>query len=251
MANVKLSPEVAEVIGRSTITGNILVLPPGQLERPLYEAVNKALVAAGGKWKTRVGHVFTGDPRVKLGLMLETGVAVDEKKKFQAFYTPPALAARVVEWASVSGMIVLEPSCGAGALMLESIAQGAAKTYGIEINPEAEVAARKLLAGSGSFQIWGRDFMGTSPKDLNSGVLFDRVVMNPPFTNNQDIQHVQHALTFLKPGGILVAVMGANIERARFKALVAGLTHKIEHVEAGAFKAAGTNIPTIILRIHA
>lgn len=245
MANVKLSPEVAEVIGRSTITGNILVLPPGQLDRPLYEAVNKALVAAGGKWKTRVGHVFTGDPRAKLGLMLETGVAVDEKKLFQAFYTPPALAARLVELANVSGCSVLEPSMGEGALVAECFAQGAQRVTGVELNPDAfKIACRKAPCAA-----LLSDFLHVMPFDAMAN--FDRVVMNPPFTKDQDIQHVQHALTFLKPGGILVAVMGANIERARFKVLVAGLTHKIEHVEAGAFKAAGTNIPTIILRIHA
>lgn len=51
---------------------------------------------AGGRWnRSAQAHVFAGDPRPKLGLMLETGVAVDEQKKFQAFYTPPELAGPV------------------------------------------------------------------------------------------------------------------------------------------------------------
>ena len=46
------------------------------------------------------------------------------------------------------------------------------------------------------------DFMGFSP---NEG--YDRIVMNPPFENGQDIEHVRHAFDLLKPGGRLVAIM--------------------------------------------
>ena len=35
---------------------------------------------------------------------------------------------------------------------------------------------------------------------------FDRIVMNPPFTNGDDIKHIMHALKMLKPGGRLVAI---------------------------------------------
>jgi hypothetical protein len=92
MANQTLTPEVTAVITHSTITGNQLVLP-ASLERKLYESVNKVLLNAGGKWnRSAKAHVFNGDPLAKLGLILETGVAIDEKKKWQAFYTPPELA---------------------------------------------------------------------------------------------------------------------------------------------------------------
>src|SRR5207245_11261486 len=36
---------------------------------------------------------------------------------------------------------------------------------------------------------------------------FDRVAMNPPFEHGQDIDHVRHALSMLKPGGRIVATM--------------------------------------------
>ena len=35
---------------------------------------------------------------------------------------------------------------------------------------------------------------------------FDRIVMNPPFANGDDIKHIMHALKMLKPGGRLVAI---------------------------------------------
>lgn len=37
---------------------------------------------------------------------------------------------------------------------------------------------------------------------------YDRIIMNPPFSDRRDVQHVQHAYDLLKPGGRLVAIMG-------------------------------------------
>lgn len=136
MANIKLTPEVEDVLRRSKITGNVLVLPAGQLPRPLYEAVNKVIVNCGGKWKKGKGHVFESDPSAKLGLTLKTGESVDEKKKYQAFYTPPEMAQRIVELAAVEGKHVLEPSAGSGVLVTECLEAGATKVDAIEINPE-------------------------------------------------------------------------------------------------------------------
>lgn len=37
---------------------------------------------------------------------------------------------------------------------------------------------------------------------------YDRIVMNPPFSDGRDMIHVRHAYDLLKPGGRLVAIMG-------------------------------------------
>lgn len=34
--------------------------------------------------------------------------------------------------------------------------------------------------------------------------------MNPPFENGSDIKHIRHAFTFLKGGGVLVALCAAG-----------------------------------------
>lgn len=240
MANITLTDDVAKILSRSTIRGNQLVLPAGQLERKTYEAVNKALVAAGGKWQRGAqAHVFDSDPRLKLGLMLETGVAVDEKKQFQAFFTPTALADELVQLGNVEGQTVLEPSAGHGALADACRVRGAAAVACVELNPEA--AARLEAKG---YPVTCGDFLAQPPQPT-----FDRVVMNPPFTKNQDLKHVEHALGFLKPGGVLVAIMSANTSRPKFKALLATLEdYQVIQVPAGAFKEAGTSVPTIMLR---
>ena len=119
MPHVKLTPEVADILGRSTIEGNLLKLPTERLDPKLYAQVNKALVTAGGKWKGGKvqAHVFPGDARAALGMALETGVVVDQKKVRQAFYTPQEIADEVALIAEVGGMRVLEPSAGDGSLV--------------------------------------------------------------------------------------------------------------------------------------
>lgn len=240
MANITLTDEVAEILSRSTITGNKLVLPPGRLDRKTYEAVNKAIVIAGGKWNTGAqAHIFNGDPRAKLGLILETGVVVDEKKKYQSFFTPPGLAARVAALASVQDKIVLEPSAGHGALADACLTSGATRVECVELNPESCSKLREK-----EYPTWEGDFLALPPKP------YQRIVMNPPFTKNQDVKHVAHAVKFLAPGGVLVAIMSPNTARPQFKTLVGGRAHYIEEVDPGAFKESGTPIATIILRIH-
>ena len=42
---------------------------------------------------------------------------------------------------------------------------------------------------------------------VKSGIKqYDRVIMNPPFSKDQEITHIEHAYKFLKPGGRLVAI---------------------------------------------
>lgn len=40
---------------------------------------------------------------------------------------------------------------------------------------------------------------------------YDRIIMNPPFSDRRDAEHVRHAFDLLKPGGRLVAIMGEGV----------------------------------------
>ncbi len=242
MAHATLTPEVEAILRKSTITGNVLVLPPGQLDRKLYDAVNKVIVNCGGKWKTRVGHVFPSDPMAKLGLALDTGVAEDTKKTLQAFYTPAAVAARAVELAEVNGCLVLEPSAGGGALVNECFTQGARAVECIEINEEC----RAGLIGPGRM-VEIADFLTVKPDHT-----FDRIVMNPPYAKGMAFKHFCHALKFLAPEGILVAILPPLMPtNDRFLKATQGYEVTSEEVEAGAFKESGTNIRTVIVKVIA
>ncbi len=53
------------------------------------------------------------------------------------------------------------------------------------------------------------DLEGVEHRGTQSG--YDRILMNPPFSDRRDAEHVQHAYSLLKPGGRLVAIMGEGV----------------------------------------
>src|SRR5262245_41007256 len=118
--SITLDADVRAVLERSHIARGMVVLPPGQLDRTLYDRVNKVLMAAGGKWDRRAkAHLFTcgRDPREALGLALSSGAIVDQKKALQQFFTPDALANDLCGRIDVTkGDFVLEPSAGGGSI---------------------------------------------------------------------------------------------------------------------------------------
>jgi len=112
------------------------------------------------------------------------------------FNTPPAVVERLMSVADIRpGQRVLEPSAGAGDIADAIRAQG--------VTPDVvEVASslRKILEAKG-YNIVGYDFLEYT------GGPYDRIVMNPPFENAQEIDHVLHAFKLLAPGGRIVSVM--------------------------------------------
>ena len=87
-------------------------------------------------------------------------------------------------------------------------------------------------------------FLEQTPEGLGT---FDRVVMNPPFDRGADIRHVEHARTFLKPGGRLVAVV-ANGPRQRERLLP--IASAWIDLPAGSFEDQGTSVNAAIVVIQ-
>jgi hypothetical protein len=76
--------------------------------------------------------------------------------------------------------------------------------------------------------------------------------MNPPFADAQDIAHITHAMTMLKPGGRLVAIC-ANGPRQndKLKPLVEQAGEKWEPLPADTFRESGTGVNTVLLTLTA
>src|SRR3990167_3042909 len=180
---------VRDILAQAIIDETSVTLNCGQLDRKLYEAVNKVLVAAGGKWNRKVAsHIFPRDPREALGLAVATGVAINEQQAKQAFYTPQWIADDIVrnQMRIEPGDTVLEPSAGYGALALAaSHYTEPANIHCYDTDALAIAALTKL-----SFNAREVNFLDVLPL----GILpkFDHVLMNPPFTKGQDIAHVSH-----------------------------------------------------------
>lgn len=258
----KISDEVRDVLARSTITATSVKLPDGQLERKLYEQVNKALAGSGGRWDRKSGtHLFDRDPREALGMAVETGKATNVRTKLQAFYTPPTLAARVVDAANLeSGARVLEPSIGDGALaraICDALGNDC-EIVGYDIDDVAIGKARASLNGKAIVSNY--DFLAVecTPGGAQAGSNIrpvDAVVMNPPFTGGADMAHVTHAWGFVKPGGTLVAIMSPGWRTAKTKAAIefrkliaTAVVSDVEDIDAGTFEH--TDIATVMLTLR-
>jgi hypothetical protein len=155
------------------------------------------------------------------------------------FPTPPELATRVVEAAGIeSGMKVLEPSAGTG-----NIAD-AAKEAGADVDVvEVSGELRKVLEAK-DFTPVADNFLEYKP-----GEVYDRVVMNPPFSDSLDSQHVQHAYSMLKPGGRLVAIMSegsffrTDKKATAFREWMEELGGVSEKLPEGSFNVAQGGLP--------
>lgn len=164
------------------------------------------------------------------------------------FPTPAAIIADMIDAADIGGgpVTILEPSAGSGAI-LDAVhkAHPDALLYSYELH----ASLREVLKLKG-YQPHGSDFMEAHPEPI-----WDFVLMNPPFENGQDMAHVRHAFDMLKPGGRLVAIMSpgpffrqdrkAQAFRDWFDDMAAD---KVD-IPAGAFKASGTGIATVMVTI--
>ncbi len=150
-------------------------------------------------------------------------------------------------------MQVLEPSAGQGALAVPLLQAGAILTaYELDADNFAKLTSNLANEANHGFTLHHGDFLKAAPLPL-----FDRVVMNPPFTRRQDIHHVRHAFRFLRVGGRLAAVMTSGVEfrsdriAAEFRAFVAEHYGSIEALPEGSFKESGTSVKTVIVTMQA
>lgn len=115
---IKLEDDVIKILEKGHIEGNLFFLPEGQLERTLYERVNKALVAMGAKWNRKLkAHKFEYDISNMLKEAIKTKEVVDWKKSTDFFYTPKEIVYQMIgliQDGKYDKIEILEPSCRTG-----------------------------------------------------------------------------------------------------------------------------------------
>ncbi|MFI0827252.1 class I SAM-dependent methyltransferase [Streptomyces roseolus] len=221
---------------------------PFELDRPLYEKVDVTLKDMGGRWDGRGAvraHVFP----YRIEEFMRQCLAAGEypSRSEQGWYaTPPALARQIVDAAGVyAGHTVLEPSAGAGALVGEITSRG-----GLVDAYEIDERRADILRGRGDCRrVFAGDFLAQDPMEYAEG--FDRIVMNPPFSNGLD--HILHALQFMKDSGHLVSVMSAGLmwwsdrKSTEFRELVEEVGGEIELLPEDSFAVSGTKVRTCLV----
>lgn len=252
-ADIRISDEVRAVLTRSVVEGNLLRLPPGQLDRKLYVSVNEALEAIGGKWnKKQKAHVFDGDPRAAIDAASETGkVAHPNQHDFFPTSRDVAETACYRLGMGDTWKRMLEPSAGNGDLVAPFLDWLGMPTTDelvlFDKDPKrCDALQRKGLAPYTSMV----DFLTLDPVVFRP---FDRILMNPPFERGSDTKHIAHALNFLAPSGRLVAIASAGLkgrEDKSTRALRANIDQwggVIEDLPEGSFKHAGTSVATVMV----
>lgn len=248
-AVLKADQAVIDILSMSEIDETGLTLK-GQLDRKQYESVNKFLEVAGAKWnRSAKRHIFLPGAKTKIEELISSAQIVDEKKQFQAFYTPQAIAEELVAIAGVGkGTVCLEPSAGIGSIALAAKNVGG-EVYCVELNADS---CKKLKEHG--FNVLEGDFLEVKPENTSAWAV---ILMNPPFANDQDIKHVMHAYKMLLPGGRLLAIMSSGFQwskgrkiRSQFQDFVAENGRIVKKLPSGAFSESGTQIRTVIVELQ-
>jgi hypothetical protein len=237
-----------DILKDCIVDGNVVKLPPIQLDRKLYQDVAKSIELIGGKWKggKTMGFVFNADPSDLL-YEIANGEKRNLKKEYQFFATPDKLAAKLVMMADLkSDDVILEPSAGQGAIIkaINNVTDSIPDCYELM---DVNVA---ILKKSGlKFNLIGDDFLSHDKK------LYTKIIANPPFSKHQDITHVMNMYRWLKVGGTLVTIMSESCMTREqkvyidFRNFLDNNNAEIHNIDRGEFKESGTMVGGIIVVI--
>lgn len=236
------------ILKQCTVDGHIVRLPAIQLDRDLYLEVKKTLNLIGGIWKggKTNGFVFQEDP-TQLLEQIAAGGKRNLKKEFQFFGTSGELADELVFLANPRRIDkILEPSAGQGAIVQAINRFCEPDTiFCYELMPLNQSFLNKIC----NVKMLGDDFLKCNEQ-------FDRIIANPPFAKNQDIDHIYKMYDCLNTGGRIVTMcskhyqFSGNKKEKQFREWLDKLGAITHEVPEGAFKESGTNIATVILIIN-
>ncbi len=177
--------------------------------RMAYDLMQAAAIQVAAPWG-RSRQVTSPAAKLLASRLLTETRRSEQQIRLQQFSTPLPFAALVVRAAAIrKGETVLEPSAGTGALAAFAARAGATLLLN-EIDPFRQRLLRAVFGG----EVTGHD--GEHIDDLlQTPVLPDIVVMNPPFASSVDrsrdrhiaAKHLIAAAKRLAPGGRLVAIM--------------------------------------------
>lgn len=179
---------------------------------------------------------------VKWDNIIEIKEEIFVPKCYGYFPTPPEVVQRLIDNADLEeGMKILEPSAGQGNI-LEFL-----KEYDVIVG-ELYSGNRTILEEKG-YSVLFDDFMEYSEYEK-----YDRIIMNPPFAKQEDIDHVMHAYKMLKKGGRLVSVMATSIQfrdnkkSKKLRELIESNGY-FDELPEESFKESGTGVRTVIVVI--
>lgn len=206
-----------------------------RMDKFIEAQVDQVLEQIGGvRAKIGVAYhywLFDYNPLPIIGVICASG-CVPDYKSHQYYPTPSELAEIAVAHADLrDGMTSLEPSAGQGGIA-DHMHVG--KTVCVEVSD----LHCKILNEKGHTVVQG-DFLKLAQEPI-----YDRVAMNPPFSDGRWQAHVEHAAGMLADGGVLVAIVPSS---ASGKFTMPGYSIEWLGVYGDCF--AGTSVSVAMMRV--
>jgi PRTRC genetic system protein E len=243
-------PTLEESLLKCKVEGCVVYLPPmseGPLEN--YQEVRKALLNAGAKYKSNT-FVFPNEAQLYIDRLV-SGESVNIKKEFQFFATPADIAQMMISYLPpvADDAKVLEPSAGDGALIKAFLA--AYPNIKVDAFELLDINRKKLEAMENVI-VLGTEFIAHC--EVND--FYDIIIANPPFTKNQDIDHIRKMYEALKPGGTIIALaspswtFGSQKKQVEFKRWLEELDVFPKTLQQKSFASSGTQVVPVLLQIQ-
>ena len=210
-----------------------------------------------------------------LGRLHESSLAGGDRRARGAFYTPAAVADRLVRWtAPWRAQVVCDPACGGGAFLLAAMRAGVAvdRLVGIDIDPVAAAVAEAavcLAAGGRPPRIAVADAL-VDPWPVEADV----VVGNPPFLGqlkastartrdraatvgrtgyaDEAVLFLRRSVELARPGGAVALLQPLSLLSAAgaapTRAALAPLVERVWLPEAQLFDDAAVSVCAVVVR---
>ncbi|PYA59358.1 restriction endonuclease subunit M [Serratia marcescens] len=167
----------------------------------VLEMIGGVLIKAGPQKSINIWE-FDYDPARVLGEIIASG-CIPDHQSHQFYPTPESLAEWAVSEAEIQpGEKCLEPSAGTGNI---AVLMPADQTCCVEISALhcRVLEAKGLTVEQADFIKWAES---TTER-------FDKVVMNPPFSEGRAKAHVEAAASLVNVGGRLVAILPSGMQK--------------------------------------
>ena len=222
---------------RRGLKANTYRVRNGIYDKHTRKQFDDVMIALGGK-RAKVGNSEFQFDYDFMEIRDEVAMSgkIPDKFTHQFYPTPEPLAQEAVGWLDIQdGDKCLEPSAGQGGLA-KFMAGDVTAVEVSDLNCKVLGAVRK----DNPIEVINDDFLRVAP----SLPLFDKICMNPPFSQGRAKLHVEAAMEKLKTGGVLVAIvppsMMEKLNDSRF-------TYEWSEVKERQF--VGTGVSVVMVRV--
>lgn len=187
----------------------------------------------------------------------EDGTAPRAVSSFNLFQTPEHIADRMASMLPPECQRILEPSAGLGRLYRAIRGrEKATRIPSITLVENSPDCCRELYSMTEQdtyATIKQADFLSIEPaREGNCGLIikqlpeafYDSVIMNPPFKQGRDVKHILHALKFVKPGGVVIALCYNGVKQNK---QLKPLADSWEVLPEGTFRSEWTSASVVLL----